>query len=83
MLHFSRRSAATYVDCAAAAGITEPALAPVHYCLSQQVAEPLAAAGARADPGGATAPNEAALIGLINESERVDSSRSDAPDLIV
>ena len=41
VLHFSRRSAATYVDCAAAAGITEPALAPVHYCLSQQVAQPL------------------------------------------
>ena len=45
-------------------GITEPALAPVHYCLSQQVAQPLAAAGARAVRV-AAAPNEAALIGLI------------------
>jgi uroporphyrinogen-III synthase len=64
VLHFSRRSAATYVDCAAAAGITEPALAPVHYCLSQQVAQPLEAAGARAVRV-AAAPNEAALIGLV------------------
>ena len=64
VLHFSRRSAATYVDCAAAAKITGPALAPVHYCLSQQVAQPLEAAGARAVRV-ATAPNEAALIGLI------------------
>ena len=66
VLHFSRRSAATYVGCAAAAGITEQALAPVHYCLSQQVAEPLAAAGARADTGRRTSPTEAALIGLID-----------------
>ena len=64
VLHFSRRSAAIYVDCAAAAGITEPALAPVHYCLSQQVAQPLEAAGARAVRV-ASAPNEAALIGLV------------------
>ena len=64
VLHFSRRSAATYLDCAAVAGITESALAPVHYCLSQQVAQPLEAAGARAVRV-ATAPNEAALIGLI------------------
>ena len=64
VLHFSRRSAVTYVDCAAAAKITEPALAPVHYCLSPQVAQPLAAAGARAVRV-ATFPNEAALIGLI------------------
>ena len=64
VLHFSRRSAAAYVDCAAAAQITGPALAPVHYCLSQQVAAPLKAAGACAVRV-ATAPNETALIGLI------------------
>ena len=58
------------------------ALAPVHYCLSQQVAEPLAAAGARAtrvaeqpERGGADWAGEAA--------ERVDSAVRTALDLIV
>ena len=64
VLHFSRRSAETYVGCAAAAGLTEQALAPVHFCLSRQVAEPLEAAGARAIRL-ADQPNEAALVGLI------------------
>jgi uroporphyrinogen-III synthase len=63
-LHFSRRSAETYLGCAAAAGLTEQALAPVHFCLSPQVAEPLAAAGAGAIRT-ADQPNEAALVGLI------------------
>jgi uroporphyrinogen-III synthase len=64
VLHFSRRSAETYLGCAAAAGFTEQALAPVHFCLSPQVAEPLEVAGARATRV-ADQPNEAALIGLI------------------
>lgn len=64
VLHFSRRSAATYVGCAAVAGITGPALAPTHYCLSQQVAEPLVAAGAPATRV-AGEPTEAALIRLV------------------
>jgi uroporphyrinogen-III synthase len=64
VLHFSRRSAETYLGCAAAADLTEQALAPVHFCLSPQVAEPLVAAGARATRP-ADQPNEAALIGLI------------------
>lgn len=64
VLHFSRRSAAAYVDCATAAKITAPALAPVHYCLSQQVAAPLAAAGARRIEV-AEVPTEAALIELV------------------
>ncbi len=64
VLHFSRRSAETYVGCAAAAGLTQQALTPVHFCLSRQVAEPLVAAGARATRL-AEQPNEAALIGLI------------------
>jgi uroporphyrinogen-III synthase len=64
VLHFSRRTAEAYVACAAAAGISAQAVAPVHYCLSQQVAEPLAAAGAR---GLAVAdrPTEEALINLV------------------
>ena len=64
VLHFSRRSAEAYVDCARDAHLLGAALAPVHYCLSQQVAEPLAAAGAkqlRIPPR----PNEAALLELI------------------
>lgn len=64
VLHFSRRSAATYVGCAAAAGITEEALVPTHYCLSPQVAEPLVAAGARAVRA-AGEPTESALIELV------------------
>jgi uroporphyrinogen-III synthase len=64
VLHFSRRSAATFIDCAAAAGITGQALAPAHYCLSAQVAAPLEAAGARAIRV-ADQPTEAALIGLV------------------
>ena len=64
VLHFSRRTAETYIGCAAAAGISAKALAPVHYCLSQQVAEPLAAAGARVTRT-ADRPTEAALIGLV------------------
>jgi uroporphyrinogen-III synthase len=65
VLHFSRRSAATYIGCAAEAGVTEQALVPTHYCLSPQVAEPLEAAGARAIRV-ADAPTEAALIGLVS-----------------
>ncbi len=64
VLHFSRRTAETYIACAAAAGISGQALAPVHYCLSQQVAEPLAAAGARVIRT-AGRPAEAALLDLV------------------
>ena len=65
VLHFSRRSAQAYVDCAAREGSS--ALAPVHFCLSRQVAQPLRAAGAatiRIAPG----PDEAALIELVGEA---------------
>jgi len=46
VLHFSRRSAKAYVDCADAAAIRDRAMAPPHFCLSGTVAEPLTAAGA-------------------------------------
>ena len=47
VLHFSRRSAEAYLDAARGAGVYEAALTkPVHFCLSDRVAEPLAAAGA-------------------------------------
>ena|SRR5262245_49713905 len=64
VLHFSRRSAEAYLACAGAAGLLGPALAPVQFCLSRQVAEPLTQAGA-ADVRVALRPNEAALIELV------------------
>jgi uroporphyrinogen-III synthase len=64
VLHFSRRSAEAYVDAARAAGLLAKALKPVHFCLSAQVAEPLAQAGAAAIRV-AERPNEAVLIALI------------------
>src|SRR5260370_572938 len=44
-LHFSRRSAQAYIDCAGRAGLLGRALDPLHFCLSRQVAEPLVAQG--------------------------------------
>lgn len=64
VLHFSRRSVETYLDCAGAGDLLAAALVPAHYCLSQQVAEPLAAAGAK-NIRIAARPNEAALLDLV------------------
>ena len=64
VLHFSARSAQAYLDCASHAGIRETALAPVHICISRQVGEPLAAAGAAAIRI-APRPDEAAMIELV------------------
>jgi uroporphyrinogen-III synthase len=62
VLHFSRRSAESYLDCARQA--RDPALAPVHYCLSARVAEPLQAAGA-ARIRIAERPDEAGMLALV------------------
>jgi uroporphyrinogen-III synthase len=64
VLHFSRRTAETYLDCAARERMLERALAPVHFCLSQHVAQPLSAAGATAIRI-APKPDESAMIELI------------------
>jgi uroporphyrinogen-III synthase len=64
VLHYSRRSTEAYLDCARAAGLLDQALAPVHYCLAQPVAEPLLKAGAR-DMRIAARPEEGALLDLI------------------
>src|SRR5215472_424421 len=64
VLHFSRRSAQAYLDCATRVGSLERALAPVHFCLSGQVSQPLAAAGAAAIRL-APHPEEAAMIDLV------------------
>jgi len=69
VLHFSRRSAEAYVNAARSAGLIDRALAkPIHFCLSAQVAEPLAQAGA-ADIRIAPKPAEAALIGLVSSAQ--------------
>jgi uroporphyrinogen-III synthase len=64
VLHFSTRSAQAYLDCASRAGIREAALLPVHICISRQVGEPLAAAGAAAIRI-APRPDESAMIELV------------------
>ncbi len=64
VLHFSRRSAEAYVNGARATGLLSRALAPVQFCLSEQIAAPLRRAGA-ATIRVAPRPNEAALIALI------------------
>jgi uroporphyrinogen-III synthase len=64
VLHFSARTAQAYLDCAAHERMLERALAPVHFCLSQQVAQPLSAAGA-ATIRIAPQRDEAAMIELV------------------
>jgi uroporphyrinogen-III synthase len=62
VLHYSRRSAETYLALAEAAGLSEKALASLHYCLSARIAEALAGAP---EVRIAAEPNEAALLRLI------------------
>ena len=62
VLHFSRRSVESYIDCAAGTGDT--ALGPTHYCLSARAAEPLQAAGA-GHIIVAARPDEASLLALV------------------
>jgi uroporphyrinogen-III synthase len=64
VLHFSARSAEAYLDCVARGGIGNQALAPVHYCLSRQVAAALSAAGAAAVRI-AIRPDEKAMLELV------------------
>jgi uroporphyrinogen-III synthase len=64
VMHFSRRTAEAYLACAGRARSRDQALAPIHFCLSRQVAEPLSAAGAPAIRI-ASRPDEAAMLELI------------------
>ena len=64
VLHFSKRSAQSYLAGAAAAGVADLALAVRHFCLSAQIAEPLRAAGA-SGIAVAKRPDEAALLELL------------------
>ena len=61
VLHYSRRSAESYIAGAKQAGVIKPALGVRHICLSVQVAEPLKGAGA-VDVMIAARPDEAALL---------------------
>ncbi len=62
VLHFSRRSVESYLDCAR--DVAGPALVPVHYCLSVRAAEPLQAAGA-SRVRVAAKPDETGLLALV------------------
>ena len=62
VLHFSRRSVESYLNCAR--DLAGPALMPVHYCLSARAAEPLQAAGASRIRVAAK-PDEAGVLALV------------------
>jgi uroporphyrinogen-III synthase len=64
VLHYSGRSAETYLACAAAAGLTELCTKPVHFCLSAQIARVLNEAGAT-DVRAPSRPDETSLLALI------------------
>jgi uroporphyrinogen-III synthase len=64
VLHYSRRSAETYLRCAGNDELGEAALLPRHLCLSHEVAAPLARAGTR-NIEIASGPDEAALLDLV------------------
>jgi uroporphyrinogen-III synthase len=64
VLHYSRRSAEIFLAGARTAGVLETALALTHYCLSDDIAASLRAAGAGMVKIAAQ-PNEAALMELL------------------
>jgi uroporphyrinogen-III synthase len=65
VLHFSRRSASAFLNAAARDELLAAALKVTHCCLSEEVAAPLAAAGARILRI-APRPDEAALLDLLS-----------------
>jgi uroporphyrinogen-III synthase len=67
VLHFSKRSAESYLAGAGAAQVTAQALAIRHLCLSAHIAAPLQAAGATRVVV-AKRPDEAAMIELVTAS---------------
>lgn len=64
VLHYSRRSAEAFLTGAGNAGLTSAVLTLPHFCLSEDVAAPLASAGAR-NTMIAPHPDEASLLGLL------------------
>jgi uroporphyrinogen-III synthase len=68
VLHYSRRSAQTFLAVTRTAGCLDAALALPHFCLSAAVAAPLRAAGA-ATVRVAARPDEAALLELLGDAD--------------
>lgn len=68
VLHFSKRSAALYLEGATAAGVFAQAVAPRHLALSGHVGQPLAAAGAKTVIV-AGRPNESALLAALETAQ--------------
>ena len=66
VLHFSKRSAQTFIGAAQGCEVWDNSLKCRHFCLSLQVAEPLVAAGARHIHVAAT-PDEAAVLDLVGQ----------------
>jgi len=64
VLHYSRRSAQIFVDCARHSGVLAQVTALKHFCLSRRASEPLAAIGARHIAISAH-PDEASMLGLV------------------
>jgi uroporphyrinogen-III synthase len=62
VLHFSRRSVESYIDCGRDSLGT--AMRPIHFCLSERAAEPLRLAGA-SRIAVAPQPDEASLLALV------------------
>jgi uroporphyrinogen-III synthase len=67
VLHYSRRTAESFLQCAARAGADETIRELTHYCLSPRVAEPFAAAGFE-KVRIARSPDEAALLDVLGLS---------------
>ena len=67
VLHYSRRSAETFLRCTEASRLAREASVATHYCLSAEVAAPLVDAGA-ARVRVAARPNEDALLALIGDA---------------
>jgi uroporphyrinogen-III synthase len=67
VLHYSRRSAQAFMQCAEASGLLKTAVKLPHYCLSAEVAVPLAQAGAMAVHI-APRPDGVALLELLRPS---------------
>lgn len=68
VLHFSARSAESYITGAKVADLLAAALAPRHFCLSPQIAGPLRAAGATKIETAAR-PAEPALLALVERAQ--------------
>jgi uroporphyrinogen-III synthase len=67
VLHYSKRSAEAFLAGASVTGLNAQALAVRHLCLSEQVAAPLAAAGAK-NIAIAGTPDESAMISLLGSA---------------